>query len=83
MRYNWPNASDAARLYPEEIPEIRVLHYLRRTELQRDRIFCDRESFEQFLQTRFSEVGNQLLQERVRKLTNGVYLGPLATPHSY
>lgn len=76
MRYNWPNASDAARLYPEEIPEIRVLHYLRRTELQRDRIFCDRESFEQFLQTRFSEVGNQLLQERVRKLTNGVYLGP-------
>ncbi len=76
IRYNWPNASDAARLYPEEIPEIRVLHYLRRTELQRERIFCERESFDQFLQTRFLEVGNQLLQERTRKLTNGVYLGP-------
>jgi hypothetical protein len=76
MRYNWPNASDAARLYPKEIPEVRILHYLRRTELQRDRIFCERESFEQFLQTRFLEVGNQLLQERIRKLTNGVFLGP-------
>lgn len=76
LRYNWPNASDAARLYPEEIPEIRVLHYLRTTELQRNRIFCERESFEQFMQARFSEVGNQLLQERVRKLTNGVFLGP-------
>ena len=76
MRYNWPNASDAARLYPEEVPKICVLHYLRRTDIQRERIFSERESFEQFLQTRFTDVGNQLLQERVRKLTNGVFLGP-------
>jgi hypothetical protein len=76
MRYNWPNDSTADALYPEEIPQIRILHYLRRVLFERDRIFCERESFARFMQARFSEAGNQLLQERVRKLTEGVFLGP-------
>jgi len=76
MRYNWPNDSTADSLYPEEIPQIRIIHYLRRELFERERIFCERESFARFMRTSFSEAGDQLLQERVRKLTGGVFLGP-------
>lgn len=75
MRYNWPNDSAADSFYPEEVPQVRVVHYLRRAKFKRERIFCEREGFEQFMQTCFSEAGNQLLQERVRKLTGGIFLG--------
>lgn len=76
MRYNWPNDSAADVLYPGEIAEIRVVHYLRREKFQRERIFCERESFEQFMLAHFSEAGDQVLQDRVRNLTDGLFLGP-------
>ena len=78
MRYNWPNDAVADALYPEEIPQIRVLHYLRRAEFRRECIFCEPESFRQFMQMRFSAAGNQLLQQRVRKLTGGIFPGHLS-----
>ena len=76
MRYNWPNDATADALYPGETSQIRVVHYLRRTQFKREGIFCEQESFEQFMQARFSDIGSQLLQERVRKLTGGIFLGP-------
>jgi hypothetical protein len=76
MRYNWPNDTAADSLYPEEIPQICVVDYLRRAQFKRERIFCDQESFAEFMQGDFSDVGSQLLQERVRKLTGGTFLGP-------
>jgi hypothetical protein len=76
MRYNWPNDTAADALYPGEVSQIRVVHYLRRGQFQRERIFCDRESFAQFMQARLSDFGSQLLQERVRKLTGGIFFGP-------
>lgn len=76
MRYNWPNDMVADSLYPEEIPQIRVVHYLRTATFQRERVFCERESFYRFLEASFSEAGDQILQDRVRTLTNGGFLGP-------
>ena len=78
MRYNWPNDAAADALYPEEIPQFRVLHYLRRAELGRECILCEPESFRQFMQMRFSSAGNQLLQQRVRKLNGGIFPGHLS-----
>jgi hypothetical protein len=73
MRYNWPNDTAADALYPGEVSQIRVVHYLRRGQFQRERIFCEQESFPQFMQARLSDFGSQLLQERVRKLTGASF----------
>lgn len=75
MRYNWPNDDAADARHPNEIPHIRVLHYLRRTQIERERVFCEREQFERFLAMEFGNAGNRLLQERVRTLTGGTFLG--------
>ena len=76
MRYNWPNDTAADTLYPGEVSQIRVVHYLRRAQFDRERIFCEQESFAQFMQARLLDFGSQLLHERVRKLTGGTFLGP-------
>jgi hypothetical protein len=75
MRYNWPNDDAADLRYPEEISEVRVLHYLRRTQLARERVFCERQQFDLFMSSTFQNAGNRILQERVRRLTHGKFLG--------
>jgi|ERR1700730_16030064 len=76
MRFNWPNDTAADTLYPEEIPEIRLVHYLRRTQYQRERVFCEWKSFESFLRADLPGAGDRVLQQRVRQLTGGRFLGP-------
>jgi hypothetical protein len=70
MRFNFPNDPAADRLYPEELANVVIMHYLRTTEFDRHRIFHDGKAFDAFMQVPL--VGSNLVfRERVRDLTGG------------
>lgn len=72
MRFNFPNDRDADRLYPQELDEAILIHYLRHTVFERHRIFAERLAFERFLS--LDLVGSdQVFREHVLRVTDGVY----------
>ena len=72
MRFNFPNDEVADTIYPKELKNIIMLHYLRKKLFDRQKIFCDPLEFERFMgmQLRGS---NAIFQDRVRLLTGGRY----------
>jgi hypothetical protein len=72
MRFNFPNDPIADRLYPAELSAVSVLHYLRRTLFDRQKIFSDESAFRSFLELNL-EGSNKILQEFIRRLTAGYY----------
>jgi hypothetical protein len=72
MRYNFPNDPIADRLYPEELRQIKLLHYLRTREFDRHQIFADRDGFERFLNLEL-EGSNEVLKRHVEAITGGSY----------
>jgi hypothetical protein len=72
LRYNFPNDSVADQQYPEEIPQARVIHFLRGTYFNRRWVFARQDLFERFL-SRTVEGSNLELQTHLRRITGGVY----------
>ncbi len=72
MAYNFPNDPIADTRYPEELSDMRILHYLRRGHLDRERIFANPREFARFLELKL-EGSNRVLQSFVRELTSGAY----------
>ncbi len=72
VRYNFPNDSVADRTYPDEIPQARVIHFVRATHFNRRWVFARQDLFERFLAQEVK--GSHLeLQTHLRRITNGVY----------
>lgn len=72
MRYNFPNDPIAEHRYPAELSHVVLLHYLRLTHFDRQRIFTSADAFLEFLGLTLTG-SEQILQERIRGLTGGRY----------
>ncbi len=75
MRFNFPNDRIADRLYPRELDEVVVIHYLRHRIFDRHRIFAEQEAFEHFLS--LDLVGSdRVFRDHVLEVTGGAYPFP-------
>jgi hypothetical protein len=72
VRYNFPNDAVADQTYPEEIPQARVIHYLRGTHFNRRWVFVREDLFQRFL-AREVDASHLELQTHLRRITGGVY----------
>lgn len=79
LRYNFPNDQDADELYPEEMQQVIMMHYLRRNAFERHAIFASAAAFDEFLALPLTG-SNAVFQEAVRTLTQGKY--PFSTAYS-
>ena len=50
MRYNFPNDPVAETMYPGELQELAIVHYLRTTHFDRHEIFATPDAYSAFLQ---------------------------------
>ncbi len=67
MRYNFPNDERATKKFPEELEGVKIFHYLRTEDFDRQRIFADAENYEEFLQMPLGGA-NKVFQDTVRQL---------------
>lgn len=72
MAYNFPNDPIADERYPEELADVRILHFLRQKQVQRAKIFATPREFARFLELPL-EGSNHALQTFVQDLTSGIY----------
>jgi hypothetical protein len=72
MRYNFPNDPVAERLYPEELVNVVVFHYLRTTHFDRHRIFTDAKEYSKFLSLPLTGV-DSAFQQSVKWIVGSVY----------
>ena len=72
IKYNFPNDVIAETLYPNDLRDIRVIHYLRTHHFDRQKIFTSPEEFECFLRLGLSD-SEKILQDHVRLLTGSRY----------
>lgn len=72
MQYNFPNDHIAEKRYPQLVNSIAVIHYLRTSQFDRQKIFVSESSFSEFLSLDLSGI-NKIFQQYIRKLTEGIY----------
>jgi hypothetical protein len=72
MRYNFPNDPIAERMYPTELEQAVVYHYLRTDVFDRHQIFTSADSYEGFLALPL-EGGNRRFQDAVRRIVGDSY----------
>ena len=72
LRYNFPNDEDADHLHLNELRDVRLIHYLRTEQFDRQRIFTSQLEFDRFLSLELSG-SNKIFQQYIRDLTNGSY----------
>ena len=72
MRYNFPNDPVAERMYPEDLAQVAVFHYLRTGQFDRHTIFTSREAYHRFLGLQLTGVDLRF-QESVRKTIGSDY----------
>lgn len=72
MRYNYPNDPIADHLYPEELQDIKLLHYLRTRHFDRQAIFASESEFHRFIDLDLAG-SNRVFQDRVLELTGDIY----------
>ena len=70
MRFNFPNDPRADELYPDELANVVIMHYLRTAEFDRHIVFHDAAAFDDFMRRRL-DGSKQVFRERVRELTGG------------
>ena len=75
MRYNYPNDRTADGLYPHELGNVVFLHFLRRENFDRQRIFTSEEAFDSFIDLKLSG-SDQVFQTHVLRITKGNYPFP-------
>lgn len=62
MRYNFPNDEVAAERFPEELEHVKIFHYMRTHDFDRQRIFADENSYHDFLNAPFTGVNGHFLK---------------------
>jgi hypothetical protein len=67
MRYNFPNDEVAAERFPEELESVKIFHYLRTDQFDRQLIFTDGSHYQSFLNAPLTGV-NKVFQENVRRI---------------
>jgi hypothetical protein len=72
MRYNFPNDPVAERMYPRELEQVVVFHYLRTAEFDRHLIFQTADHYERFLSLPVHGA-NRRFREAVKKIVGDVY----------
>jgi hypothetical protein len=72
MRYNFPNDPVAERMYPEELANVVVYHYLRTAAFDRHEIFVDAARYARFLDAPLSGV-NRRFRDAVREIAGPAY----------
>jgi hypothetical protein len=72
MRYNFPNDPVAERMYPEELAQVAVFHYLRTGKFDRHAIFTNPEEYHRFLGLQLTGVDLRF-QESVRDIIGSTY----------
>lgn len=72
MRYNFPNDATADGLYPKELEEVVLMHYLREQHFKRGQIFAGSAAFQQFLALKL-EGSNHVFQQFVHSATGGAF----------
>lgn len=75
MRYNFPNDPMADKLYPDELTNVVVFHYLRTDSFDRQRIFASAEQYAEFLSLPLSG-SSRLFQRSVRRVVGMTYPFP-------
>jgi hypothetical protein len=68
--YNFINDSVYEDLYPEQIEQIKILHYLRTGNFDREYIFASPHAYRNFIQKNLTGV-DQIFQAHVQKLWDG------------
>jgi hypothetical protein len=72
MRYNFPNDPIAEALYPDELGQATIFHYLRTTSFQRHLIFASANDYSEFLAMPLAGV-NRVFQDSVRSMIGERY----------
>ena len=72
MRYNFPNDLRAEQLYPEELKQVAIVHYLRTTLFDRHDIFASPDAYASFLRLELSGA-NQVFRDAVEATLGTVY----------
>jgi hypothetical protein len=67
-RYNFPNDPMFEAQYPQDLADLRILHYLRLDEVQRDTIWRSQEETLAFINRRNLRPSNEILRRTVEKL---------------
>ena len=68
LRYNFPNDPRFDQKYPDELSDLRILHYLRREILDREKDFTDLERVSALIRRRDLEGSNEVLRKRLEQL---------------
>jgi hypothetical protein len=66
MRYNFPNDEMAEKKFPEELENVKIFHYLRTDQFDRQLIFTNAEHYREFMQAPLTG-SNKVFQEQVRR----------------
>ncbi len=74
MRFNYPLDPVCDALYPREVCDIRLAHYLRTDLFDRHRIFAEAEAFHHFDDS--ASGSNEVFRAAVRRLTGGRFPFP-------
>lgn len=72
MRYNFPNDPVADKIYPDELRQVSMMHYLRLAHFNRQEIFASADAFDLFL-TLELDGSNRVFQDAVRSISGGTY----------
>ena len=72
MRYNFPNDPVAERMYPEDLAQVAVFHYLRTGKFDRHTIFTNRDEYHRFLGLQLTGVDLRF-QQSVREIIGSDY----------
>lgn len=72
IRYNFPNDRTAEELHPSSLDDVRVIHYLRTEQFDRNQIFATRKDFDGFLALPVTG-SSRILQDHVRRIAGGHY----------
>lgn len=72
IKYNFPNDPVAEELHASSLADIRVIHYLRTDQFDRNQIFATRQAFDSFLALPLTG-SSLILQDHVRRIAGGQY----------
>jgi hypothetical protein len=67
MRYNFPNDERATKKFPEELESVKIFHYMRTDQFDRQQIFTEASKYEEFLRAPLTGA-NKVFQENVRRI---------------
>ena len=65
LRYNFPNQREFEELYPEELRQIRALHYLREDQISRKSDFASTAALRRFLGRDLTGETNEILRRAI------------------